>query len=340
MGMKNASKVKTPAPLNKEKKKKEKNIKKKKDDASPTTGIYGWTLKLLAVVMAVVVTYYLRELDNMDLKSRAAHYISRTDVTNHLRFNVTCAPLEHPNDFVPGCHQENKSLCGRAVFDNFVTLQQVTQLREVAEIGMANHSARGGPTIMDINTGFVRDSEGLENIYQPEKRIPDENKPGIKRFSTKQFNLYRRVVDKIRRAVMKEFGLKELYFSAPTFITRFVGNDSWTPVEIHDEYWHPHVDKENTRHYDYSSLLYLSDFDEDFTGGLFSFLDESTETVVEPARGRLVMFTAGAENLHVVNKVETGTRYALSIWFSCDERKEFANFLDGVMHKHFRRTQQ
>jgi predicted 2-oxoglutarate/Fe(II)-dependent dioxygenase YbiX len=98
------------------------------------------------------------------------------------------------------------------------------------------------------------------------------------------------------------------------------------------------VDKNNTKHYDYSGLLYLSDYQEEFTGGLFSFIDENTETVVEPARGRLMMFTAGAENLHVVRKVETGTRYVLSLWFSCDERKQFENFLDGQMHKHFRRT--
>lgn len=101
---------------------------------------------------------------------------------------------------------------------------------------------------------------------------------------------------------------------------------------------HPHVDKENTKHYDYSSLLYLADFNEEFTGGLFSFIDESTETIIEPSRGRLVIFTAGAENRHVVRKVETGTRYALNLWFSCDERKQFENFLDGVMHKHYRRT--
>ena len=46
------------------------------------------------------------------------------------------------------------------------------------------------------------------------------------------------VVHKIRRAVMKEFGLEELYFSAPTFMARLIGNDSWTPAEIHDEYWY------------------------------------------------------------------------------------------------------
>ena len=101
---------------------------------------------------------------------------------------------------------------------------------------------------------------------------------------------------------------------------------------------HPHVDKENTKHYDYSSLLYLSDYGEEFTGGLFSFIDGDNETAVEPARGRLLMFTAGSENLHVVRKVKTGTRYTMSIWFTCDEHKQFKNFLDRPMHTLYRPT--
>ncbi|KAL4175440.1 hypothetical protein KRP22_000406 [Phytophthora ramorum] len=335
MARKNAKKARAP-PATKQVVDTKSEAKKDEETATPASGTYGWVLKLLSVGAAVAVTFYLRQLDIEVV--RAAHYIARTDVTEHLRFNVTCAPMKQHEQFVPGCHQENETRCGRALIDDFVTPEQVTQLLKIAEIGMQNRSQLGGPTIMDINTGFVRDSEGLVNIYQPERKIPNENKPGVKRFTKKQFNLYRGVVEKIRMALMKEFELEELYFSAPTFITRLMGNESWTPAEIHDEYWHPHVDKENTKHYDYSGLLYLADFGEDFTGGLFSFIDEHTETVVEPARGRLMMFTAGSENLHVVRKVETGTRYVLSLWFSCDERKHFHNFLDGEMHKHFRRT--
>lgn len=100
---------------------------------------------------------------------------------------------------------------------------------------------------------------------------------------------------------------------------------------------HPHVDKDNTHHYDYSGLLYLSDYGVEFTGGLFVFIDKKSELVVEPARGRLMMFTAGKENLHQVRKVESGARYVMSMWFSCDERKQFRNFLDGKMHQHFKR---
>ena len=36
---------------------------------------------------------------------------------------------------------------------------------------------------------------------------------------------------------------------------------------VHDEYWHLHVDMNNTAHYHYSGLLYLSTYQTDFTGG-------------------------------------------------------------------------
>ncbi|RLN49273.1 hypothetical protein BBJ29_007499 [Phytophthora kernoviae] len=340
MARKNAKKTKTPVSSTKQERidaKKENELSKQEEEDSPPSGTHGWVLKLFAVVAAASLTYYLSGLEDIKI-TRASHYIKRTTETAHLRVNVTCSMHNESSGFVPGCHHSGNE-CGRAMKDNFITPEQVDQLREIAESGMANRSKLGGPTIMDINTGFVRDSDGLVNIYQPERNFPNENKAGVARFTKKQFDLYRRVVKKIRRALMEEFDLEELYFSAPTFITRLVGNESWTPEEVHDEYWHPHVDKDNTKHYDYSGLLYLADFDEEFAGGLFSFIDEGSEFVVEPARGRLMMFTAGKENLHVVRKVETGTRYVLSLWFSCDERKEFENFLDGEMHKHYKRME-
>jgi hypothetical protein len=45
------------------------------------------------------------------------------------------------------------SHCGRAVRDSFVSAEDVAALREIAEIGMKGRSMRGGPTIMDINSG-------------------------------------------------------------------------------------------------------------------------------------------------------------------------------------------
>ena len=42
---------------------------------------------------------------------------------------------------------------------------------------------------------------------------------------------------------------------------------------------------------------------------------------VEPRKGRVSMFTSGGENLHYVEKVTDGIRYALTIAFTCDVEK-------------------
>ena len=61
----------------------------------------------------------------------------------------------------------------------------------------------------------------------------------------------------------------------------------------------------------------------------------TTESSVIPKAGKLIVFSAGMENPHRVNIVESGTRFVLSFWFTCDERLMFDNFLDGSAHAHF-----
>ena len=172
---------------------------------------------------------------------------------------------------------------------------------------------------MDINSGFIKDGDGLVNLYS------NSTTP----FSKDDYTLYKNVIESIREAVKKEFQLSQVFLTAPTFLTRLVGNSTWKPQDMHDEYWHPHVDKDNTRHYDYSGLVYLSNYAEDFQGGLFTFIDGNERfNTIEPRKGRLLMFTAGGENLHQAQIVESGVRYLMSMWFTCDSRFEFATFLD------------
>lgn len=49
------------------------------------------------------------------------------------------------------------------------------------------------------------------------------------------------------------------------------------------------------------------------------FIDEKLNITVEPKKGRISMFTSGKENLHHVEKVKSGTRYAMTISFTCDK---------------------
>lgn len=62
----------------------------------------------------------------------------------------------------------------------------------------------------------------------------------------------------------------------------------------------------------YTSLLYLNNFDKDFKGGRFIFVDgkaeNTTTSVIEPKKARISAFTSGEENRHHVEKVIQGER--------------------------------
>lgn len=59
------------------------------------------------------------------------------------------------------------------------------------------------------------------------------------------------------------------------------------------------------------------------------------ELTMEPRVGRVVIFTAGHENTHFVERVQSGQRFVLSFWFTCERTKEFEIFLDGKAHTTF-----
>ena len=75
--------------------------------------------------------------------------------------------------------------CPRVVIDDFITPAEVTELLRIVDIGMAysSESAKaGGPTIMDLNTGYLRDTLELKNIYS------SGSKPG---FTAADFAFYK-----------------------------------------------------------------------------------------------------------------------------------------------------
>jgi len=221
--------------------------------------------------------------------------------------------------------------CKRTVKDDVFSEADILKLREIATKGYATRGAgTGGPTILDINTGYVRDPDGLDNLF---------NRQGAGTiFTPDDFAHYGAVIAKLRSEVMSVTGAQDLYFTAPTFITKLDGRAGWEPKEWHDQYWHMHADRNNTAHYHYSGLLYLSMYQEDFTGGRVLFYDAESaavEQVVEPRPGRLLIFSSGPENPHKVERVTSGQRLVLAFWFTCDPAKQFEIFLDGNAHTTF-----
>ncbi len=49
--------------------------------------------------------------------------------------------------------------------------------------------------------------------------------------------------------------------------------------------------------------------------------------------GRLSFFTSGSENLHYVEKVRSGTRYAITVSFTCDQDKAIEEPTMTKFHK-------
>lgn len=77
----------------------------------------------------------------------------------------------------------------------------------------------------------------------------------------------------------------------------------------------------------------MSDHGVDFTGGRLIFIDgpshNKVNVTLEPRKGRVAMFSSGAENLHFVERVEKGKRFAVTVSFTCDVRHSIS---DPVIH--------
>ena len=117
-----------------------------------------------------------------------------------------------------GCLTSN---CARIVDDFLFTTDEIDQLKAIADLGMSKRISTGGPTILDINTGYIRDTNGLENLFS------DSAKSSI--FSEMQFSQYGSIIKKLKTSVESFFDIKELHFTAPTFITRLDGREEWSP---------------------------------------------------------------------------------------------------------------
>lgn len=71
-----------------------------------------------------------------------------------------------------------------------------------------------------------------------------------------------------------------------------------------EEYLHQRV---------YTSITYLND---DYTGGETYIQSENGDYISEPKKGSVVLLRSDKQNSHGVNKITSGVRYTLPIWFT------------------------
>lgn len=235
--------------------------------------------------------------------------VSRGEVLTQPRvFMVQCLEDYQKYKHFPGC---TPTKCGRAVSDSVATTDEAQILKRIAERGLALGGSDGGASILDLHSGALSMGKKFVNIYSYfSDQIRDI-------FTEEDFELYRAMRGRIQKVIAETFGLdsSKLFLTKPTFFSRI---NSTSAKTTHDEYWHPHIDKVTYGSFDYTSLLYLTDYGVDFGGGRFIFMDPDSNRTVEPRAGRVSFFSSGSENLHRVEKVAWGMRYAITVSFTCD----------------------
>uniref|UniRef100_A0A3B5ADT9 2-oxoglutarate and iron dependent oxygenase domain containing 3 n=1 Tax=Stegastes partitus TaxID=144197 RepID=A0A3B5ADT9_9TELE len=235
-------------------------------------GSRGLVALLLVALSACVVAMWLY-VTSLDSDITETLVSQRELVSPQPRvYSVQCSEDYENYKRYPGCTPQK---CGRAVTDAVVTREEAQVLRRLAERGLALAGSEGGASILDLHSGALSMGKQFVNIY---RYFGDQVRDV---FTQEDFQLYRNVRGRIQAVIAETFGLNPtlMYLTKPTFFSRINSTAAQTQ---HDEYWHPHIDKVTYGSFDYTSLLYLSDYGSDFTGGRFVFMDQNGNRTVEP----------------------------------------------------------
>jgi hypothetical protein len=187
---------------------------------------------MFALMAAGLYTYMASSRHAATAASKSIH----GDILHRppLVFRASNAPVSFSR-IVPCADPIHQGRCGRSVVDDLFDESDIDALLAIAEKGMSVRPSLGGPTILDLNTGYLRDSAGLVNLFEatrPSKS--DASAPNLESeslFQDVDFMLYERIIHKLKGHVQESFGGAPgpVYFTAPTFITRLDGNASWKP---------------------------------------------------------------------------------------------------------------
>jgi len=252
------------------------------------------------LTFSIYLVDYMHRWENGELDNDVLQSVEYTN-----RFvEVSCS-----NDYGKAFKSCRPKKCGRVVRDGLFLQTDLKHMRDIAEKGMKHGGGKGGATILDLHSGALSYGDQFINLHAANKKV----------FNTSDFEVYSKIRNTIQDAIAEEFGIekKVLFLTKPTFFSRLTNKSASTK---HDEYWHQHIDRVTYGTFFYTSLLYLSNYSVDFTGGRFIFVDNNVNKTVEPRMGRLSFFTSGSENVHFVERVESGMRFAITVSFTCNKK--------------------
>ncbi len=190
--------------------------------------------------------------------------------------------------------------CVRGVVDGFASAREVSELRD-ALAPKAVRPPHGGPA---------------SGLNQWRWEVP-AHPPA-----------FRDVVRRAQGVLEAQFGQHSVRFYRCNIITWQVDGDvggfdgparAWTPRSLHG-------DTNTDEMFVFTCILYLSEHGVDVVGGETGIADEiswqsrqvTAGLRVQPSLGRLLVFSAGAENMHEMLPVVAGGRVAMQFWFACE----------------------
>ncbi|CAG2165159.1 unnamed protein product [Oppiella nova] len=271
-------------------------------------------MSLMALLMAILVIVYYMTQSN-DTKELVMASVTQSITGSPIAQQMMCSQ-DHNEDRVqfPSCAPQR---CGRFVSDSVITESEAKHLLSVAERGLSLGGSSGGYSVLSVHSGTLSMANNFVNIYKLMESTQRKTEDLKELFTEKDLEVYRTVTNRVRKTIAIHFGVPsaQLYLTNPTVFSRHTANRPQIKGHV---YWHRHVDKRHVRYVQFTSLVYLSTYGADFSGGRFIFIDEMSNQTIEPKLGRLSAYTSGSGNEDIVERATSGTRYALLIGFTCD----------------------
>eukprot|EP00928_Gymnodinium_smaydae_P091051 TRINITY_DN74751_c0_g1_i1.p1 TRINITY_DN74751_c0_g1~~TRINITY_DN74751_c0_g1_i1.p1 ORF type:complete len:434 (-),score=51.52 TRINITY_DN74751_c0_g1_i1:503-1735(-) len=202
--------------------------------------------------------------------------------------------------------------CGLLVLDGAISASEASQLRALGAEVLAKKAEKDGNVSMKPNVD-------LHDAVQHADKA--------------RHLLFMHVLERSRRLIAAYVGVPASWISfASHFLVKKEGTD--TSGDSDDDVNTEHCDESSFKRFHFSGVLWLTDHGGG-NGGELRFRDADTRTwrnTVKPRVGRLALFSSGWENIHRVQDMKRGTRWALPLFASVVPPFNATRLAKGCVH--------
>ena len=263
-----------------------------------------WTTTEEITLPAVDTSSFVPSEENELLKVHAWEVDCIDDIKKHQLRNRT-GNVSARNAFLSRAGLMCYGRCVRGVVDGFATHAEIEEMLSIAPVPKPGQSS-------DIKQ------------WRWEPPDPPEAPP-----------IYAALIARAKTVLEERYGVKHLRFYRSNMITWHGAHrdarDRW-PTFWKPKAWQPqslHGDTNTDEMFLFTTILYLSQHGEEVLGGETGIADAVEDRPyqgafttaglrVQPSIGRLLVFSAGVENMHEMLPVTHGRRVAVQMWFACE----------------------